>query len=140
MFTNRFLLVISILSLLLVSLAVANPFTHDPEPVDTSWPPRPDYSHLSEKPMALAPVDLVEAYRLYHQSEWASVPIPAVDLTAYYESERTLIDPNAGLEIYQLSERTLIDPQAGMTIYQQSERTSIPIRFNKYQLSEWFGK
>lgn len=86
------------------------------------------------------PVDMAEAYHIYHQSEWASVPIPAVDLTAYFQSEHTLVDPNAFMAIYQQSERTLVDPQAGLAIYQQSERTSIPVRFNKYQRSEWFGK
>jgi hypothetical protein len=86
------------------------------------------------------PADMAEAYRIYHQSEWASVAMPSVDLTAYYQSERTLVDPNAGLAIYQQSERTLVDPNAGLAIYQQSERTSVPVRFNKYQLSEWFGK
>jgi hypothetical protein len=69
------------------------------------------------------PVDSAEAYLIHRQGEWASVAIPAVDLTAYHQSERTLVDPNAGL-----------------VIYQQSERTSIPVRFNEYQLSEWFGK
>ena len=79
-------------------------------------------------------------YQVYRQSEWASVPVPAVDLSAYLQSERTLVDPNAGMAIYQHSERTLTDPQAGMAIYQHSERTRIPVPFTKYQLSEWFGK
>jgi hypothetical protein len=87
-----------------------------------------------------SPVSNAEAYLIHRQGEWASVAMPVVDLTAYHLSERTLVDPNAGLAIYQQSERTLIDPQAGLAIYQQSERTSVPVRFNKYQLSEWFGK
>ena len=37
------------------------------------------------------------AYLLYRQGEWASLPISAVDLTAYYQSERTLVIPSAGL-------------------------------------------
>jgi hypothetical protein len=86
------------------------------------------------------PVDMAEAYRIYHQSEWASVSIAPVDLSAYHLSERTLIDPNAGLAIYLQSERTYVDPQAGLAIYQQSERTSFPVRFNQYQRSEWFGE
>ena len=52
----------------------------------------------------------------------------------------SLVDPSAALAIYQESERTLVDPLAGLTIYQQSERTSVPVRFNKYQRSEWFGE
>jgi hypothetical protein len=87
-----------------------------------------------------SPVTNAEAYLIHRQGEWASVAVPAVDLTAYHLSERTLVDPNAGLAIYQQSERTLVDPQAGLAIYQQSERTSIPVRFNKYQRSEWFGE
>ena len=46
----------------------------------------------------------------------------------------------AGLEIYHLSERTLFDPQAGMAIYHESERTRLPVQFNPYQRSEWFGE
>jgi hypothetical protein len=65
------------------------------------------------------------------------------ELEAYHQSERTLVDPKAGIAIYQQSERMLIDPQAGMVIYHNSERTSIPLRnlasFNPYQRSEWFG-
>jgi hypothetical protein len=87
-----------------------------------------------------SPVTNAEAYLIHRQGEWASVAIPAVDLTVYHLSERTLVDPNAGLAIYLQSERTLVDPQAGMAIYQHSERTSVPVRFNKYQRSEWFGK
>jgi hypothetical protein len=37
------------------------------------------------------------AYLLHRQGEWASVAIPAVDLTAYYQSERTMVIPSAGL-------------------------------------------
>jgi hypothetical protein len=87
-----------------------------------------------------SPVSNAEAYLIHRQGEWASVAISPVDLTAYYLSERTLVDPNAGLAIYQQSERTFVDPQTGLAIYQQSERTSVPVRFNKYQRSEWFGE
>jgi hypothetical protein len=38
-----------------------------------------------------------------------------------------------------LSERTFVDPPAGLEIYRQSERTRIPVRFDPYQRSEWFG-
>jgi hypothetical protein len=85
-----------------------------------------------------SPVNNAEAYRIFRQGEWAAVP--ASDLSAYLQSERTLVDPTAGLAIYQLSERTLVDPQAGMVVYHNSERTHIPVRFNKYQRSEWFGE
>jgi hypothetical protein len=51
MVLNRFLLLVGILSLLLVSLAVASLLATDPEPVDTSWPPRPDYSDLHDQPL-----------------------------------------------------------------------------------------
>lgn len=90
------------------------------------------------------PMDNAEAYLIYRQGEWTSVAFPAVDLTVYHQSERTLIDPNGGLKVYQLSERTLIDPQAEMALYWQSERALHPARnlssFNLYQQSEWFGK
>jgi hypothetical protein len=70
-----------------------------------------------------SPVSNAEAYLIHRQGEWASVAMPVVDLAAYH-----------------LSERTFVDPQAGLAIYQQSERTSVPVRFNKYQRSEWFGE
>jgi hypothetical protein len=87
-----------------------------------------------------SPVSNAEAYLIHRQGEWASVAMPAVDLTAYHLSERTLVDPNAGLAIYLQSERTFVDPLAGIAIYRASERASMPVRFTKYQLSEWFGK
>ena len=72
-----------------------------------------------------SPVSSAEAYRIYRQGEWASagIPVTAGDLSAYH-----------------ISERTLIEPQAGLAIYHNSERTSVPVRFNPYQLSEWFGQ
>ncbi len=54
--------------------------------------------------------------------------------------ERTILDPTAWLATYKLSERTLVDPQAGMALYHNSEQTCTPVRFNKYQCSEWFGE
>jgi len=63
-----------------------------------------------------------------------------VDMTAYHLSERTLVVAVTSPAIYLLSERTFVDPQAGMATYLESERTSIPVRFTKYQLSEWFGE
>ena len=89
-----------------------------------------------------SPVTHAEAYQLYRQGEWVSagIPVTASDLSAYHLSERARVDALAGLAAYQLSERTLIDPQAGMAIYQESERTSLPVQFNPYQRSEWFGE
>lgn len=81
-----------------------------------------------------------EAYQLFRSGEITSVSIPAVDLSAYRLSERTLTDPNAGLTMFHLSERTLTDPQAGLAAYFNSERTMIPAPFTKFQLSEWFGQ
>jgi hypothetical protein len=116
MLRNRFTLIAAVLFVLLVSLAITKPFSNVPESANLSWPPRP-----------------------------VIVPVTGVNnLEAYYQSERTLVDPNAGLEMYQLSERTLIDPQSGLDVYFLSERTSTPFRnlasFNLYQQSEWFGK
>ena len=89
-----------------------------------------------------SPLSHAEAYHLFRLGEWVSVNIPniAVDMTAYHLSERTLVDAVTGPAIYLLSERTFVDPQAGMATYLESERTSIPVRFTKYQLSEWFGE
>ena len=64
-----------------------------------------------------------EAYQLFRLGEWAWVSIPAVDLSAY-----------------RLSERTLTDPQADWAAYFGSERTMIPALFTQFQLSEWFGQ
>lgn len=70
-----------------------------------------------------SPVTNAEAYQLYRQGEWSSVSGPAADLTSYHLSERTLVDPRAGIMQYLLSERT---------------RT--PALSNPYQRSEWFGE
>jgi hypothetical protein len=70
----------------------------------------------------------------------SSEPRETRNLDAYHQSERTLVDPRAGLDLYQRSEHTYVDPQAGMEIYHLSERTRTPVRFNPYQLSEWFGQ
>jgi len=72
-----------------------------------------------------------EGYMIYRQSEWASVPIPVNMVEAYH--------------IYRQSESAsvaipTVDVNAAMYIYHKSERTSIPVRFNKYQRSEWFGE
>lgn len=84
-----------------------------------------------------SPGNPAEAYRIFRVGEWAVAD--AIDLSAYQQSERTLLDPNARLAVYQLSERTLVDPQAGFRQYLLSERTRTP-SFTKYQRSEWFGK
>jgi len=90
----------------------------------------------------VSPLTNAEAYHLFRLGEWASVNIPniAVDMTAYYLSERTLVDTAAGPALYLLSERTFVDPQAAMAAYLASERTSLPVRFTPYQRSEWFGE
>jgi hypothetical protein len=85
-----------------------------------------------------SPVNPAEAYRIFRLGEWAGAN--PVDLSAYRQSEHTLVNPNAGLSIYQLSERTLVNPLAGMAIYHSSERTRVPMRLNEYQRSEWFGE
>jgi hypothetical protein len=87
-----------------------------------------------------SPVTNAEAYLRYRRGEWSSVVLPAVDLTAYHLSERSLIAPNAGLATYHRSERTFVDTQTGMATYHVSERTRIPVRFTRHQLSEWFGR
>jgi hypothetical protein len=109
----------------------------------------------------VSPLTPAEAYLLHRQGEWVSIPAPEVNLSVYFESERTLVNsptdltayhlsermmtsPQNDLSAYHQSERTLIDPAAGMTLYLQSERTYIPARdlsaFNAYQRSEWFGE
>jgi hypothetical protein len=91
------------------------------------------------------------AYMLHRRGEWVSVPVSSehayqifrrgeVTSPSYPQSERVLVNPAAGLAIYHASERTLIDPLAGMKTYWDSERTRIPVRFNTYQRSEWFGE
>ena len=81
-----------------------------------------------------------EAYQIFRLGEWASVSLPAVDLSAYRLSERTLINPTAGLETFLQSECTYADPHASLATYLASERTSTPVQFTKFQLSEWFGQ
>jgi len=103
---------ILITAVLFVSLAVSNPLSNAPESTDFGWPSR----------RVIIPLAVVRSLDAYHKSEW------------------TLTDPNAGLSIYLQNERTFVEPQAGMAIYQNSERTRVPLRFTKYQLSEWFGR
>ena len=79
MLTNRYLLVISIVSLLLVSLVASQPRSEISPSVDLGWPSRPVIEPVTRS------------------------------LDVYYHSERTLLDPNAGLAIYHQSERTLVD-------------------------------
>lgn len=127
MFKSRFVLIVALLSLALVTLAVSQPWVTESESQELSWPPR----------LVIQPV--ARNLDAYHQSEQTRVD-PNTGLAIYQQSERTLVDPLAGLKIYQESERTYVDPQDGMTIYHQSERTRNPVRFNPYQLSEWFGE
>ena len=91
--------------------------------------------HLSER-------TLVNPFADYQASERALSPIVNVDLSSYHLSERTMTKATAinDLSGYFASERTLIDPQAGMASYFNSERTSVPVQFTPYQISEWFGK
>jgi hypothetical protein len=91
-----------------------------------------------------SPLSNAEAYHLFRLGEWASANIPAmiVDMAAYHLSERTMTEAasvNPFAE-YFASERTLVDPLAGLATYFESERTSIPVNFTTYQLSEWFGQ
>jgi hypothetical protein len=114
MFKNRFILVVGMLALLTLTLGVSGPLANKTEPLNLSWPPRPVVEPITRS------------------------------LAAYYQSERSLLDPNVGLAIYHQSERLFIDPQAGMAAYFNSERTRTPVRnldsFNPYQQSEWFGR
>jgi hypothetical protein len=126
MFKTRFPLIAAMLFILFVSLAVTSPLSHTSESMDLSWPPRP----------VLIPLRSLD---VYHQSERTLLD-PNAGLSIYHQSEWTLTDPSAGLSIYLQSERTFVDPQAGMAIYHHSERTRVPVRFTKYQLSEWFGR
>ena len=68
-----------------------------------------------------------EAYFSYRQGEWTFVPIPVIDLQAYFLSEHTMIDPGHGRMTYFNSERTLV-PARNLNA------------FTAYQRSEWFGK
>jgi hypothetical protein len=82
------------------------------------------------------------AYRIFRRGEWAVVE--PTDRSSYHQSERTLVDSDAGLAIYHESERSRISTLVDMTTYYQSERTLLPSRdlsrFSKYQSSEWFGE
>ena len=91
MFTNRFILAIGLLALLLVALTVSHPISNDPTSVDTSWPPRP----------VIRPI------------------VEVSNLDAYYGSERISLDPQAGFAIYYNSERTRV--LAHFNEYQRSE-------------------
>jgi hypothetical protein len=102
----------------------------------------------------------VNAFQLYRQDEWASVPFtpaqayqifrrgevasPASSAEAYQifrqgEWASARIPVTAGnLSAYHLSERTLMDTQAGLAAYQLSERSLLDPQADMaiYQLSE----
>ncbi len=84
MLKTLFILVLGVLSLLLVTVAVSHPFSKSPTSVDLSWPPRPDYSHLNEKPR-LSAADSQSADDFYqrHPEMSASAGI-AIDTTDYF--------------------------------------------------------
>ena len=91
--------------------------------------------HLSER-------TLVDPLTEYLASERTLSPIVNADFSQYHLSERTMTEAatvNTFAE-YFASERTLVDPLAGMATYFESERTSIPVQFTPYQISEWFGQ
>jgi hypothetical protein len=70
MTTNRIMLVLGAISMLLVTLAVSSPFSNAAPSVDLSWPPRPDYSHLSEKPLVSIPD--TDFYQRHPEWTWVS--------------------------------------------------------------------
>lgn len=85
---------------------------------------------------------LVDPLAEYLSSERTLSPIVSPDLSSYYLNERTMTEiasTNTFAE-YFASERTLVDPLAGLATYFESERTSVPVQFTPYQISEWFGK
>lgn len=110
--------------MLIITLAVISPVT---APTHTT---ANDQQSLAEnKGNVIKPLS-ADAFPQYHQSEWSLVAIPVPSMSTaevYYQSERTLIDPNAGRAIYLLSEHTLVDPLAGLATYFNSERTSLPV-------------
>lgn len=111
-------------------------------PAALEVPTVPQNATEDQSQIAFAPLS-ADAFPEYRQSEWGLAVVPvtgAGGMDAYHDSERTMVDPNAGLAIYNLSEHTLTDPQAGIQTYLASERASVPVRFTQYQLSEWFGK
>lgn len=130
---NSIFIALTALVTLLAAMAMASVNSSSAQPFDYNA------YMLHRKGEWVSPaVSPAQAYQIFRLGEWAAVE--TVDLSVYQQSERTLVDPNAGLAIYQRSERTLVDPQAGLAIYQASERTRIPVRFNQYQRSEWFGE
>jgi len=150
---RNLVLIASLLVLMLTAIAAVSVTSPAAKPFDASayqiyrqgeWVSRPlsraEVYQIFRRGEVISPANPAKAYQLYRQGEWASVEIPAVDLSAYHQSERALVDPNAGLAIYLQSERTFVDPQAGLAAYFESERTSRPAHFTPYQLSEWFGK
>jgi hypothetical protein len=80
MFKTRFTLIAAMLAVLLVSLAFSSPIASDPEAVDTSWPSRPDYSHLDEKPvLSVSNEDYYQRHPELRPAEES-----AVDTTDYF--------------------------------------------------------
>lgn len=51
MLKNRFLLVIAVLSLLLVTMAVSGPLASDPTSAELSWPLRPVIIPVTDSPL-----------------------------------------------------------------------------------------
>jgi hypothetical protein len=82
------------------------------------------------------------AYRLYRQGEWVSVPFtPAQAYQIFRKGEvASSVSSNEAYQIYRQGEWTSTTSSADLSTYHLSERTSVPVRFTPYQQSEWFGQ
>lgn len=90
MFKNRFILVLGVLSVLLVSMAVSNPFSNTSSTADQGssdfFQRHPDWQWLASEQKAIIPLTGDAAFPDYHQRHpELSVPVEAsVDTTDYY--------------------------------------------------------
>ena len=103
MFKNRFILITAVLFVLLVSIAISNPFSKPPTPTDLSWPPRPViipmtganelsdyYQRHSERSISAGSAVDVSDYYMRHPE--LRIPTESIDLSDYYQRHSELRD------------------------------------------------
>jgi len=116
MFKNRFILILAVFSLLLVTIAVSRPFGSAPTAEELNWPARP----------VIAPVtgstelsDFAERHANWN-AEVASVGIPvtgAIDLSDYYLRLESMKSADASDYILRHPELRIVNNTADMSDY-----------------------
>ena len=109
MFKNRFILILSLLSALLATMAVSRPYASIPTAEKLNWPPRPvmvsavDNTLLSDYHERQDALKVAEAADFYQRHpDWASIQQAVIPVTSsseasdYFQRHTELIVPAGG--------------------------------------------